>query len=117
MVFLEQRPESCLERKGLHNTNGPNWATAPLLYVTCWKGRHWTILISSCFIPDDVNETVDNVNFALNIFPADAVMNMKQYLNLELSKPNKLSACEIDVLASNQQVVGRIFSFRRSGGN
>ena len=48
---------------------------------------------------DDVTETAANVDKAIkkvaaNIFPADAVMNMKQYLNFELKKPNKLTARE-----------------------
>ena len=51
------------------------------------------------FMVEGVNETIDNVNKALkkvaaNIFPADAVMNMKTYLNFEAKKPNKLTARE-----------------------
>ena len=47
--------------------------------------------------PDDVTETVDNINKALkmvavNIFPADAVTHMKHYLNFELKKPKALTA-------------------------
>lgn len=47
--------------------------------------------------PDNVHETVDNVNKALKmvavtVFPADAVTNMKQYLNFELKKPKALTA-------------------------
>ncbi len=56
-------------------------------------------------MPDDVTETNENVNLALkkvaaNIFPADAVMNMKQYLNFELKKPNKLMARETMISGS-----------------
>jgi hypothetical protein len=47
--------------------------------------------------PDEVTETVDNINKALkmvavNIFPADAVTHMKHYLNFELKKPKALTA-------------------------
>ena len=47
--------------------------------------------------PNDVAETVDNVNKALKmvavaIFPADAVTSMKHYLNFELKKPKALTA-------------------------
>ena len=46
---------------------------------------------------DGVTETLDNVNKALKmvavtIFPADAVTNMKHYLNFELKKPKALKA-------------------------
>jgi hypothetical protein len=47
--------------------------------------------------PQDVAETVDNINKALKmvavtIFPADAVTSMKHYLNFELKKPKALTA-------------------------
>ena len=81
--------------KGLNNTNGPNRATTVRHLL---EGQALDDF-DQFFMPDDVNETIDNVNLALkkvaaNIFPADAVMNMKQYLNFELKKPNKLTARE-----------------------
>ena len=46
---------------------------------------------------DGVTETLENVNKALKmvavtVFPADAVTNMKHYLNFELKKPKALKA-------------------------
>ena len=81
--------------KGLHNTTGPNRASTVRHLL---EGQALDDF-EQYFMDDDVAETVDNVNKALkmvaaNIFPADAVMNMKQYLNFELKKPNKLTARE-----------------------
>ncbi len=81
--------------KGLNNTNGPNRATTVRHLL---EGQALDDF-EQFFMPDDVTETNKNVNLALkkvaaNIFPADAVMNMKQYLNFELKKPNKLTARE-----------------------
>ena len=81
--------------KGLHNTTGPNRATTVRHLL---EGQALDDF-EQFFMPDDVSETIDNVNLALkkvaaNIFPADAVMNMKQYLSFELKKPNKLTARE-----------------------
>ena len=81
--------------KGLNNTNGPNRATTVRHLL---EGQALDDF-EQVFMPDDVTETNENVNLALkkvaaNIFPADAVMNMKQYLNFELKKPNKLTARE-----------------------
>ena len=81
--------------KGLNNTNGPNRATTVRHLL---EGQALDDF-DQFFTPDDVTETIENVNLALkkvaaNIFPADAVMNMKQYLNFELKKPHKLTARE-----------------------
>jgi hypothetical protein len=81
--------------KGLNNTTGPNRATTVRHLL---EGQALDDF-EQYFLPDDVTETVANVDKALkkvaaNIFPADAVMNMKQYLNFELKKPNKLTARE-----------------------
>ena len=51
--------------------------------------------LTAYFQQDGVNETTANVEKALKkvavtIFPSDAVTRMKQYLNFELKKPNKL---------------------------
>jgi len=81
--------------KGLNNTNGPNRANTVRHLL---EGQALDDF-EQFFMPADVHETVENVDLALkkvaaNIFPADAVMNMKQYLNFELKKPNKLTARE-----------------------
>ena len=81
--------------KGLNNTNGPNRANTVRHLL---EGQALDDF-EQFFMPADVHETVDNVDLALkkvaaNIFPADAVMNMKHYLNFELKKPNKLTARE-----------------------
>ncbi len=52
------------------------------------------------FVQEGVNKTVESVSKALkkvsaSNFPADAVMNMKTYLNFESKKPNKLTAREM----------------------
>lgn len=81
--------------KGLNNTNGPNRASTVRHLL---EGQALDDF-EQFFMEEEVAETVDNVDKALkkvaaNIFPADAVMNMKQYLNFELKKPNKLTARE-----------------------
>ena len=81
--------------KGLGNTTGPNRATTVRHLL---EGQALDDF-DQYFMADDVTETAANVDKALkkvaaNIFPADAVMNMKQYLNFELKKPNKLTARE-----------------------
>jgi len=81
--------------KGLNNTTGPNRASTVRHLL---EGQALDDF-EQFFMVEGVNETVENVNKALkkvaaNIFPADAVMNMKTYLNFELKKPNKLTARE-----------------------
>ena len=81
--------------KGLNNTTGPNRASTVRHLL---EGQALDDF-EQFFMEEGVNETVENVNRALkkvaaNIFPADAVMNMKTYLNFELKKPNKLTARE-----------------------
>jgi len=81
--------------KGLNTTNGPNRASTVRHLL---EGQALDDF-EQFFMEEGVAETVENVNRALkkvaaNIFPADAVMNMKTYLNFELKKPNKLTARE-----------------------
>jgi len=81
--------------KGLNNTSGPNRASTVRHLL---EGQALDDF-EQFFMQEGVNETVENVNKALkkvaaSIFPTDAVMNMKTYLNFEAKKPNKLTARE-----------------------
>ena len=91
MVSLARRSQASMGRLGEHYGTTACSAVRHLLEGQALDD------FENYLRPENVNETEGNVNKALKmvavtVFPADAVTNMKQYLNFELKKPKALTA-------------------------